>query len=104
MGSAIGLARPGVVRCPSIGSVGSGSESGRQAVASALVPEFGWDEDGLSDGMTARVLLGGLLLDGIPADPVEQAELRTRLLTYCGTDTLATVRLLAALRALAGLS
>lgn len=75
-----------------------------KVVAPALMPGFQWSEDGLSDGMTASVLLEQLLLDGIPDDPVDRSVLRSQLLTYCRTDTLATAQLHAALRELAGLS
>jgi predicted RecB family nuclease len=73
-----------------------------KAVMPALEPGFGYDDLDIKDGATASLELARLILDTETVDETERSEKRDRLLRYCERDTLALVRLLEALRDLAG--
>jgi predicted RecB family nuclease len=73
-------------------------------VLPALVPGLGYDDLEIQDGTTASTALQALLLDADALAPEEQQAVRRALLSYCGRDTLAMVRLHERLGALAGLA
>jgi hypothetical protein len=73
-------------------------------VLPALVPELGYDDLTIADGLAASRALEGLLLRPPRIDEPGQARLRRDLLRYCERDTLALVRLVRRLRELAGSS
>ena len=75
-----------------------------KAVLPVLVPELGYDDLAIAEGMTASVKAARLMLQGEAMDSDARATLRTRLLEYCAMDTLAMVRLLERLRVVAGMA
>src|SRR5438876_12442156 len=78
-----------------------GGSFGLKAVLPALVPDAGYDQLEIADGMVASRELRRLLLDGtLPGE--ERARLREALRRYCELDTWAVVRLLKRLEELAG--
>jgi hypothetical protein len=72
-----------------------------KAVGPALVPEISYDELEIGEGGAASAALEGLLLGDAPLSPAEREALRGHLLVYCAQDTLAMVKLVERLRALA---
>ncbi len=81
---------------------GFGGSFGIKAVLPVLVPGMGYDDLAIAEGESASNALSQLMFesDGL-ALPAREA-LRTALLAYCERDTIAMVRLLERLRALAG--
>lgn len=77
-----------------------GGSFGLKAVAPALVPGLDYEHLEIGDGATAAGALEGLLLAGDQLAPGERKALRKQLLAYCEQDTLAMVKVVAALRAL----
>ena len=73
-----------------------------KAVLPVLVPELGYDDLAIAEGMTASVQAAALMLRGDEMDPAERAALREDLLRYCAMDTLAMVGLLDRVRGIAG--
>lgn len=78
-----------------------GGSFGLKSVAPALCPGLGYGDLAIGEGGTASAVLEGLLLRGDAFPPAERARLRSQLLAYCARDTLAMVRLVERLRALA---
>ena len=74
---------------------------GLKAVLPALVPELSYEELPIGEGQVASLWLRRLLLRPEAIPPERRPTLRPDLLRYCRQDTLATVRLLDALRQLA---
>jgi hypothetical protein len=74
---------------------------GMKAVGPALVPGLGYDELEIAEGGTASAVLEGMLLVESKIAPGERATLRKQLLDYCEKDTLAMVKVVEALRAMA---
>lgn len=73
---------------------------GLKNVLPILVPELGYDDLEIADGMTASVTLERMLLgDGMTEE--ERSTTRSALREYCQLDTLAMVRLVRKLRELA---
>jgi len=72
-----------------------------KAVGPALVPEISYDDLEIGEGGTASAALEGLLLGSAPLPPAKREALRGQLLAYCAQDTLAMVRLVERLTALA---
>lgn len=73
-----------------------------KSVLPVLVPDLGYGDLAVREGGMASVYLAKLLLDGEPASDIERALMRKNLLAYCERDTMATVRLVDALRDLSG--
>jgi hypothetical protein len=74
---------------------------GLKNVLPALVPDLSYDGLPIADGALASLVLSRLVLDGERVAPAERGERREALLRYCERDTLAMVRMLERLRALA---
>jgi predicted RecB family nuclease len=72
-----------------------------KSVLPALVPGLGYDDLAVADGGTASALLEALLLEPAAIAPNQRAAIRERLLAYCERDTLAMVKLVDRLNALA---
>ena len=72
-----------------------------KSVLPALVPEMGYEDLEIADGMTASWYLARLLFRPEMVAEGERGELREKLLEYCKRDTWATVRLLGELRRVA---
>lgn len=70
-------------------------------VLTPLVPDLAYDGMDVADGMTASVELARFVTRGAEMDPEAYAAKKEALLEYCRLDTLAMVRLLEALEALA---
>jgi len=80
-----------------------GGSFSMKAVAPALVPGLGYAGLEIGEGGAASSALEGLLLGGgDEPDAAVRAELRRQLLAYCEQDTLAMVKVVEALRTLAG--
>jgi hypothetical protein len=79
-----------------------GGSFGLKSVLPALVPGLGYDDLEIQGGGAASTALEVLLFGGDALDPDARQALRRNLLSYCGRDTLAMVRLHERLRALAG--
>lgn len=78
-----------------------GGSFSMKAVGPALVPELSYDDLEIGEGETASNVLLGLLLGDGALGAAERRRLRKQLLAYCEQDTLAMVRLVERLRALA---
>lgn len=78
-----------------------GGGFGLKRVMPALAPELSYEELTIQDGWAATVELERLLLRGSEMSESEREELRSALLDYCRMDTLAMVRIVERLRALA---
>jgi predicted RecB family nuclease len=74
---------------------------GLKKVLPALVPELGYDDLNIADGLAACHTLEALLLRSESFDDETKAKLRRDLSRYCERDTLALVKLLTRLRHLA---
>ena len=78
-----------------------GGGFGLKRVLPPLVPDLSYDDLAIQDGGSATVELERLLLGGAEMKKAERAALREALLAYCRLDTLAMVKIVARLRALA---
>ena len=78
-----------------------GGSFGMKAVAPALLEGFDYAGLEIGEGGVASAALEGLLLGGAGLAPEARDRLRRSLLAYCAQDTLAMVRLVERLRALA---
>ena len=67
-----------------------------KAVLPALVPDLGYDDLGIRDGQAASLAYAEIIAPATPDDRRQQ--LRADLLSYCGRDTEAMVRLVEMLR------
>lgn len=72
-----------------------------KSVLPALVPDLSYDGLAIADGQLAQIALNRLVLGGEALAPEERATQREALLRYCEVDTLAMVRVMDRLRALA---
>jgi hypothetical protein len=72
-----------------------------KSVLPALVPDLGYDDLEIAEGETASRELMRIVTGEPVLPPAESARRREALLRYCERDTLAMVRVLARLRALA---
>lgn len=72
-----------------------------KAVLPALVPGLGYDDLAIRNGGDAMAILARLMTEGDAMTAEDRTRFRRDLLAYCERDTLAMVRLLARLRALA---
>jgi len=72
-----------------------------KAVLPALVPELGYDDLEIADGLTASAEIARLMLHPETFAAGEREELRKSLLAYCERDTWAMVRMLERLRTIA---
>jgi len=77
-----------------------GGSFGLKSVLPALVPELTYEGLEIADGNVASRALAALMLVG-PLPEAERERLRAALLAYCERDTLALVRLIERLRAIA---
>jgi len=75
---------------------------GIKAVLPALVPDLGYDDLAIQEGMDASVEIARMLLRPETFEPGERDQLRRDLLSYCEMDTWAMVKLLERMRELAG--
>lgn len=73
-----------------------------KAVLPALIPDMGYKELEINDGMVASAELARLMLRGDEMTDDERGAKRAALLEYCHLDTLAMVRLLQRLEEIAG--
>jgi len=73
---------------------------GLKSVLPALVPDMGHDRLAVTDGQIASVGLFRLIVGGQPPDATGRARCVRNLREYCRLDTLATVRLVDALKRL----
>ena len=73
-----------------------------KSVLPALVPELSYEGLEIAEGNRASVELARLLFEEATLAPGERTRLRAALLRYCALDTLALVRLVERMRALAG--
>ena len=62
-------------------------------VLPALVPDLGYDDLEIAEGLTASVELTRMIFSGSAMSDEERQQLRDKLLAYCERDTLAMVRL-----------
>ncbi len=72
-----------------------------KSVLPALVPDLSYDDLAIADGQVAAIALGRLVFESEAMSPAERASQREALLRYCERDTLAMVRVMERLRALA---
>ena len=79
-----------------------GGSFSMKTVGPALVPGLDYAGMEIGEGGTASAVLERLLLSGEPAGAAERATVRRQLLDYCRQDTLAMVKVVERLRALAG--
>jgi predicted RecB family nuclease len=73
-------------------------------ILNPLVPDLSYDDLVIVDGRIASVEIARLLFVAQKIPPSERERVRHDLLEYCKRDTWATVRLVARLRELAGVS
>jgi hypothetical protein len=78
-----------------------GGGFGMKAVAPALVPSLDYGDLEIGEGGLASTVLEVLLLSGEGLPAAERKKLRRQLLDYCELDTLAMVKVVERLRALA---
>ena len=78
-----------------------GGSFGLKSVLPALVPDLGYDDLEIAEGMTASRELAQLVVGEPALSPEERATRREALMRYCERDTLARVRVVARLRELA---
>jgi predicted RecB family nuclease len=72
-----------------------------KSVLPAMLPDLGYDDLEIAEGMTASLYLARLLFRPETVEEEEREPLREKLLEYCKRDTWATVRLLGKLREMA---
>ena len=68
----------------------------------ALVPELGYQDLAIDNGLVASALIARLMFERASLTDADYEQERRDLLAYCERDTLAMVKLLEAVRGLAG--